>query len=231
MNFGEMKAELALNLNNMQSSDPFYSRLGRWLNEGANRIITMAIAKDKKALQLFPELKNRRWWDTTVANQNYLDLPDSLLALEFVTYTKTTAAFDASRHTEFPSSETSAETFAFLSKSATTVGWPSLHTRRGNRLAFHPTPTTAYLTVVVLNGIRKEDTLIEDTQTYAMNETWHPTVVKAATALGNEALGWPDAERWWAAADRDLGGGVNREGLERRKDTVQIRIEGAPWPG
>jgi hypothetical protein len=220
-----MKTRVALNCNNLQSSDPVYTYLGEFVNEAANRIILIAASSDKRAVNVFPELRDRSWSDITVASTQAYDLPTDLLVLDSVKITQLTTTYNPATQTEYPVVETDVDTFATLSKSAT--GFPTMWCRAGSQIKFWPTPTTAYLTRVVLRGILKETAMSGSTDTLVMDSMWHPAVIDYATGLCMDALGWDDAEKWFSRAKEKVTEIINPVGLERRKDRMQIRIAGA----
>lgn len=232
--FSAMKTRVRKNLNNLPADHVIwveYGLGGDFVNEGANRLILHSVSMDRRAANCFPELQNRRWSDTTVANQNYLALPDNLLVLESATYTKLTTTYDPSAQTEYPMVEMpNPELFAFLVKTA--KGWPQLWRRAGKRFEYWPTTSsspTDYRTKVVLRGLRKEDALTSDSQTFEMSDLWHPTIVKCATAIAADQLGRTEvAKEWWGQVDRDVTATLNLLGLERINDNVRVEIAGMP---
>lgn len=224
--FSTMKTRVQLNVGNMQTSDPFYTYVGDQINEASNRVLLMAVAKDRRAMNSFPELKTRRWVDVTLNNQGYLQLPTTLLVLDSVTCTRSTATYNASTTTEYPMTEATVDNFALYDRTAT--GWPSQWVRSGISLLIYPTPTTAYLSQIVLRGIRQEADLSGNADVLTMDPKWHPTVIKAATAIAMEARGWhDDAAKWWDMVERDVTSTINLVGLERVKDSVKVSIAGA----
>jgi hypothetical protein len=227
MTFGDMKTQAALALDNMQSDHPWYSSIGTHLNEAANAVLMMAYAKDKRAANVFPELRKRRWTDTTAAAEASFDLPSTLLVLESVTCTRDDTAYDPTTQREHPMSEIAPEDFAMLNKSAT--GWPILWTRNGGQISYYPTCSAGYETVMVIHGTRKESALTTDSQSYAMSDLWHPTVVKVAVGITLQNMGEHErANGWMDAADKGVTGVLNLVGLERIRNRVNVGISGMP---
>jgi hypothetical protein len=225
--FSTMKTRVALNVGNMQSSDPWYSYLGDFINEASNRVVLTAVSKDRRAGNCFPSLKTGRWYDVTVNNQGYLTLPTTLLALDSVTCTRSTSAYNPSSSTEYPVIETDTAKFSLFPKDAT--GWPAQWVRSGTQILIWPTPTTDYLSQIVVRGMRREADLSNNADVLTMDPMWHPTVIKCATALVMEARGWDDqAPIWWGAVDRDVTSTLNLLGLERLRDNSRVTIAGAP---
>jgi hypothetical protein len=213
----------------MQSSDPFYTYLGDFTNEAANAVLLLAISRDRRNVNLFPELRQRRYYDVTVNAQGYLDRPSSLLILDTVSYTKTTTAYDPSRHTEYPVIEEPDQArFALLNKSATTVGYPQIFHDAATQILLWPTPTTAYLTQVVVRGMRKETALTTDGQTFQMNELFHPVIIDYATYLTMQRMGLDEAEKFLTAAEKRLTQTINLLALSNRRERSRIIVAGTP---
>lgn len=235
INYGRMQTLVARNANNLQTSHPQYDLIndatGRTvINEAANRVILHAVAQDRRNVNNFPELRDQ-WWETASSNNsNSFDFPDDMLVMESARCTRSTTSFDDAIQTQYPITECPDENlFAYLSKTA--KGWPTQWRRAANKFVYWPTTSTTptdYSTVIVLSGIAKEQALTTSNQTYTLNELWHPTIVKCATALLFDALGLPDAAAWWDQVDRDVTATINLLGLENMKNRVQIEIEGVP---
>lgn len=227
--FSVMKTRVALNCGNMQTNDPHYSYVDENVNDSANAIVLMAISKDKRNVNCFPELQNRRWHDVTVNNQGYLDKPSTLLVLDSVSMTKTTTSYDPSRHTEYPViEEPDQSVFGQFDKASTTTGYPTRWCEASNSILLWPTPTTAFLTRVVLRGIREESTLSSDSDTLTMNARWHPVVIEYATHLTWKQMGeHEEAEKWLVSTEKRMTQVIDLYGLSKRKNRTQIMIAGS----
>jgi hypothetical protein len=231
MNFGTMQTLVYRNCGNMQPAHPFYSNVADNVNEAANRVIIAAFAEDRRAFNLFPELQNRRWWRLTDANANAMPIPDNMLVLQTVTRTEVATNYDPDADTEYKmEEETDPEKFALLDKTST--GWPLRWRRDGAQIYYWPTTSTSptdYRTVLVARGVRKESALTSAQQTFVVNDLWHPVIVKCATAITMEQMGWmTDAERWNGYVQRDITMTVNPSGLEKRGDRVRLKVAGVP---
>lgn len=223
-----MKTRVALNCGNMQSNDPHYTYLGDVVNEAANAVILMAVAGERKNLNSFQRLRNRRYYDTTVNAQGYLTKPDDILVVDSVTYTKSTSAYDPSRHREYSIyEETDQERFGLLDKASTRVGYPQIWCEASTQVLLWPTPTTAYLTQIVLRGIKKEAALANANDTFDMEDIWHPVVIQYATYLMMQNLGWDDADKWLARAEKRVTQIVDLLGLSNRRDRFRWEVAGA----
>jgi hypothetical protein len=226
--FGVMQTRVALNCNNLQSSDPHYGYVDDAINEAANAVVLMAIGGDRRNMNLFRNLRNRRYYDITVNGQAYLSRPSNLLILDSVSITRSTTAYAAATQTEYPVTEmTDQQNFGLLNKSAT--DYPTIFHDASESILLWPTPTTAYLTYVVVRGIRKEAALTNSGDTFAMEDIWHPIVIDVATSIMLKNMGQFDAsEKWMAAAEKRVTQTVNLVGLSNRLNRVRIGIAGAP---
>ena len=226
--FSAMKARVALNAGNLQTGDPHYGYVDDVVNEAANAVILMAVSKDKRNINSFQRLRNRRYADVTVDAQGYMTKPDDLLVVDSVTYTKSTSTYNPSRHTEYPITEEPDQArFALLDKTSTTVGYPQIWCEASTQILLWPTPTTAYLTQVVVRGIKKEAALSNDNDTFDMEDIWHPVVVQYATYLMLQNLGHDDADKWLARAEKRMTQIVDLLGLSNRRDRFRTQIAGA----
>ncbi len=229
--FGGMKAAVKRNADSMPDDHPHASAIGDYVNEAANKVILMAYAADRRAMNAFPELRNRRWAsDATVDGQGEIDMPSTLLILESARITKSTGVYSPSTQREYDMTEiTDPGHFAFLDK--TTTGWPVMWTRHGSVFSFWPTCSADpdYRTRIVLTGVRKEVALTSDSQSFAMNELWHPAVITCATAITLKNLReFADAREMMAAVKEDVTATLNLVGLEALRNRVNIQIAGMP---
>jgi hypothetical protein len=224
-----MQTRVKLACNNMQSSDPWATYVDEHINEAANAVLLLAISRDRRNVNLFPELRQRRYYDVTVNAQGYLERPSSLLILDTVSYTKTTTAYDPSRHTEYPVIEEPDQArFGLLDKTSTTVGYPQIFHDAATQILLWPTPTTAFLTQVVVRGMRKETALTTDGQTFQMNELFHPVIIDYATYLTMQRMGLDEAEKFLTAAEKRLTQTINLLALSNRRERSRIEVAGTP---
>lgn len=224
--FGTMKTRVALACGNMPSSDPWYTYLGDHVNEAANAIVLLSVQADRRNINLFPELRNRRWTDITVNNQGYLLKPTDALIIDSVTSTHLTTAYNASTDKEYPVVE-EPDQFRFGLFDKTSQNWPQIWCEASTSILLWPTPVTAYLTYVVLRGIRKETALTAASDTFQMNEVFHPVVIDYATYLMMRRMGWHDeAEKFLSACQDRLTNTANVLGLQNKRNRTRIRIAG-----
>lgn len=215
-----MRTRVAYNLNNLPSTHPRYAEIDAWINEGARQLVRLAFNIDRRALNIFPDLKDRRWTITTTtatsADQgpNWFLLDTSILIIDKVTCTRLTAAYDPSAQKEYPVPPDSGD-FPLLDKAVT--GWPILWRRNGNRLEYWPTTTTAYRTVMIVHDWKLENVISQNDSTFEMHEQWHPSIIKCATAIGLDQLGWDGAQEKWNEVERDITATINPVGLEAMK--------------
>lgn len=227
--FANLKLRTARQLGNLPSSHPLYSNdLGAFVNEASNRVVLMATAKDRRGANIFPELRNFSTSAITVNATDEVTIPATILVLESLNITKSSAAYSAATQTEYPIFEESdSQLFGQFSK--TQVGYPQRWMRSGATVKLWPTPTTAYLTRVVFRGIRREADLSADGDVLTMDYIWHPAVIDYACYLGANALGWDeDAKKWLSACEKKVTECLNLVGLERTKNNSRIEIGGTP---
>lgn len=228
--FSDMKARVALACGNMPTGDPWYTYVDEHVNEAANAVILLSLAQNKRNINLFPELKNRRWSDVTVNAQGYMLKPSTALVVDALTYTKVTTVYNASTDTEYPMTEMNDQwLFGLMDKTST--GWPSLWCEASNSLLIWPTPSsspTNYLTQIVIRGVRKESALSSATDTFQMNEVFHPVVVDYATYLTMLRMGWNDeADKMLSACEKRLTQTIDLLGLQNKRNRSRIKIAGA----
>ena len=98
INFSTMKTRVALRLGNMQSSDPFYTYLGDWVNDAANRVILRALSRNAKRKEgMFPELQSFWRSDATTANVGYIAYPTDCLWIDRLYSFDSSTAADENR--------------------------------------------------------------------------------------------------------------------------------------
>lgn len=227
-----LKTRVILGVGNLPSQNPHYGYINdaTYINEAKDTIQSLVFDDPrlrKTALSLMPRLVNWRWYDVTVNGQIYLTLPANLLWLDHVTYTKSTSAFAPATQTEYPMVE-EIDPAIFGQKSKTAVGWPTVFCRAGSRIEIWPTPSTAYLTNVVLHGVRAEDDLSQATDKLKMPQRLQKYVIKMAVAITRENAGMDGGAGARAAVEDQLRKELGIAGQERMRDKIVNRIAGTP---
>ncbi len=223
-----MKTKLILQCNTLQSNDPHYTFVGDTVNEAANGLIMLSVSIDRQNINLFPELRNHRFTDLTVAEQGYISKPAGMLVMDSLTYTKVITNYNPSRDTEYPTSEENDQyNFGLLDKTSTNANWPQTWFDAATSILINPTPTTAFVTTVVMRGIRKEVPLVLDTDTFQMGTYWHPVIVDYGEYLMKSRMGLDDAEKVLARVKDRIGSTIDPLGLANRKNRKVVRIAGA----
>lgn len=223
IDFSTMKTRVALRLGNMQSSDPFYSYLGNWVNDAANRVVLRALSRNAKRKEaMFPELQSKWRTDATTNGVEYVSMPSDCLWITDVFSFDDDAAADESRDKRYVMVEVpSQRTWELLDKSTDTVGYPRRWRRFSTRIQLHPVPTTTYLTKLLVLGFAEESDLSGNTDTFVIDQRWHPAIVDYAVYLGATELGWgDDAEAALKACDRQIMDCVTVLGRENASDTM-----------
>lgn len=232
INFSTMKTRTALRLGNMQSSDPFYTYLGDWINTAGNRVILRALTRNAKRKEsLFPELQAFWRSDATTNGVGYVAYPSDCLWINDVFSFDDPDAADENRDERHIMVEIASQRqWELLDKSTTTVGFPRRWRRFSNRIQVHPVPTTAYLTKLLVVGFAEESDLSGNTDVFVMDEKWHPAVIDYAVYLGADEMGWTEeAKAALEACDRKLEECISILGRENASD-YKIGVEVANDP-
>lgn len=225
-----LKSRTYLGLTNMPTNHPHYSLVPTYINEAKDELQTMVINNGrvrKKAFSLMPRLNNWRWYDTTVNNQYYLALPANLLWLDHVSCTRLTTAFAPASQVEYPLVEES-DVVMFGQKSKTATGWPTVWCRSGSRIQLWPTPTTAFLTQIILYGARAEDDLSQSGDTLKMPLRLQKYVVDLAVAVTMEHANMIGAADKRAEVEDHILKSLDITAEERQRNKVITRIAGTP---
>lgn len=228
--YSVLKTRTYLALGNMPTQHPHYTYVPTYINEAKDDIQALIFDDPglrKHAFDLMPRLKNWRWYDTTVNNQIYLSLPANLLWLDHVTVTRLTTAFAPASQLEYPLVEEN-DPAIFGQRSKTATGWPTTFVRAGSRIELNPTPTTAYLTQVILHGARAEDDLSDAADKLKMPARLHKYVIGLAKAITMEHAGMDGAQDERARVEGRIKRSLGITGQERRRNKIVLRIAGTP---
>lgn len=228
MDFQTFKTRLALNIGNMQSSDPSYAYLGAFVNTATNQVILRATSK-YKSLALFPELETY-WTDVTALGVNNLDVPsDCLIVHEFRSFDDPDNP-NLNTDRTFPVDWRDFSTFQTLDKASTVEGYPRTWTKRGNKIFIHPTPSANYLSYVMLVGVMKEPAMTAATDAPRCADIWHEAILDYASYLAAKARGWDSRMAiFLAACDQNISNVIDILGINKaRYEDVVIQIAGDP---
>lgn len=226
--FSTLKQRVITNCNNLPPQHPHYSSVGTYINEAKDEIMTLMVSpRGKKLLDFMPRLRNWRWFDVTIAAQDYLPLPSNMLTLESATYTKSTATYSPGAVTEYPVFEQPDPVlFGQLSKAST--GWPVFYRRAAASVEVWPCPSTNFLTQIVLRGTRKEADLVNPSDTYLMDVKLQNFVVELATAITMEKMGWEEAAARRASFENRMAKYTNVTAEEGTRTVITTSIAGMP---
>ena len=221
------------NCRNMKTTHKVYTdsnNLVDPINEAGNGVLLMSLIdpatkRRRDNFELHPKLRGWRWTDITIANQAWVGMPENCLVPESIKYTGLTSTYNESTDRELIITEDDPETIALLDK--TTTGFPSLWARQADKLLLWPPPTTDYLTTFIVRGWRKERSLSAPTDTFTMDDLWHPAVADLATHLTMLMLGWyDDAAQYLSSCERKIGDAVSLLGASRRRRHGRFLIAG-----
>lgn len=228
--YSVLKTRVYVGLGNMPTQHPHYAYVPTYINEAKDDIQSLIFDDPglrKNALALMPRMKNWRWYDTTVNGQIYLSLPANLLWLDHVSITRLTTAYAPATQTDYPLTEEN-DPAIFGQRSKASTGWPTTFVRAGSRIELWPTPTTAFLTQVVLHGVRAEDDLANPSDTLKMPARLQKYVVDMAKAITMEHAGMNGAADERARVEGRIRNVLGTSGQERRRNKIVIRVAGTP---
>lgn len=220
-------------LDNLPTQHPHYPLLTAYFNEAKDELLRTAVTMNRGVvLNMVPRLRNWRWYDVTVAGQNWLPLPERMLDLANVYVTRDQTAYDTSTSTLYPLdpvSDDSPQDFNLLRRDQT--GWPTLYRRAGGRVELHPVPSsspTDYVTTIVVEGLRLDRDLSADADALLMPPHLQVLAIDFGVATAMEKMGWDEA-----AKQRDLALGkltrlIGPAVRERLAATPNTRAAGMP---
>lgn len=225
-----LQGRVVTQLDNLPSQHPHYSMIGAYFNEAKDEILRTALQQNRAVLDMVPRLSNWRWSDVTVAAQNYLPMPERMLWLDSVSYSKLQTTYASATDTLYPVTVVPAGSsmdFGVLSRSQT--GWPSLCRRAGGRIELWPTPSsspTDYRTSVVVGGFRMDKDLSGNTDVLLMPPFMQMLAVDLAVVIAMEKMGWEEAasrrQSLMVKLSEQIGGGVK----ERIATPIRTRVAG-----
>lgn len=218
-------------LDNLPSQHDHYTLIPTYCNQAVDEILTLGLSMSREVLDQLPRLRNWRWYDVTIAGQNWLSLPERMLWLEAMFYAESTAAYDPSTTTLKPSSEPQGASEDFGLYSRTSTGWPKLYRRAGSRVEFNPTPSTSptdYRATVVLQGTRMDNILTADDNTLLMSPRMQLLAIDLAVAVSMEKMGWDEAAGRRGEVESKLGRLISPGTKERVARKTTTRVAGSP---
>jgi hypothetical protein len=228
MNYLVLKTRTALNLGSMQSSDPFYTYLGSYVNSAQRAVVTRTLSKARRSFNLFRELVDK-WTAITTVNDLRVSVPPDLLVVERVYSFDSTDVPDLDDDTAKPMAEIPLNKFDILSRDTSISGYPRLWSRDGDYISVYPTPRTGKTTYLMLRGIGDVNALSADLDEPIIKERWHDAILFYACYLGALELNRVDeAQKWLDACDRHIMQTIDIMGLESSSGENVVRIEGDP---
>lgn len=224
---GRVRAQL----DNLPSQHDHYTLIPTYCNQAVDELQTLGLSMGREVLDQLPRLRNWRWYDVTIAGQNWLPFPERMLWLESMFYAESTAAYDPSTTTLKPSTEPQNAAGEFGLISRTSTGWPALYRRAGMRIEFSPTPSispTDYRATVVLQGTRMDNILSADGDTLLMSPRLQLLTIDLAVAISMEKMGWDEAHEKRTALESKLGRLISPGVKERVQKRTTTRVAGSP---
>ena len=210
-----MQSLLTSMLNNMESTDTFYSLIfpaggaesTSVINQSANRLIRTAIGANKNAFGLFPELQETFNLGPTVAGTNTLTRPTNCIAIQKImsSQSATLPTWDTTR--EYTTVYMPPARFGALTKDSNVrPDYVRIYTLIGKKIAVYPTPAAGYIDYLRLYGLKAEANLVNGSDVFVMDPDFHPLVVKLAASDLADKMDWPDKSvRWYNEVLTELG--------------------------
>lgn len=214
MNLGEMQSELVLLADNMPSSDPFYlliypttgNERTNVLFRAANRLIRMAVGPNRQNADAFPELKNTWTAGPTVSGNNAIARPSDCIAVQRVTSAHSATLPNWSTTREYSVNFIDRYHFGLLTKDTAVdsrADYPTIYTLLGKLVMIHPTPDPLHIDYLRFYGIAEETPLSDPSDSFALDEYWHPLIIKLAASDLAGKMGWKDESATWYTEVRD----------------------------
>lgn len=236
-NRSQVISRVALRCGNLQTTDPWYTTFLEPTGAAANSVVNSALdflvlrtlAKNRKKLNLFPELREVWTSNATTTNDTaYVSLPDNILIVTDVfSFDSSTAPTHSTSTRKEMRELDSFNDWLLMSKTQT--GYPRSWVRHGERIYLHPVPDTSYLTYYEIIGIAKETRLTGSSDTPRLNTLWHEAWVDAATYLMADAMGFrDDADAALVALDQKITNTIGIIGLEESSGESFSKVYGDP---
>lgn len=229
MDFSQMQRMVIASTGNMKSGHPLY----KWItgdsgtdtpsviNLAANRLIRMIPER-------LPEIPAAWTIGVTVNGNNWVDLPSDLIALTSLVRAETATAPNWAAIKGEPVPLVTPEEFDLLSKEDE-VGYPRIATRRGKKLYFWPTATTAYLAYFRAYGLMDEVELVNAADEFYVDDYWHHIICRIATAMIEEMRGnFKRHEHLMASVRQEIGDARDMSAEENLAAGPPVRVVGAP---
>lgn len=224
LSYVTMRTRVALNLGNMQSSHPFYTYIGSYVNDALNGLPLRAVNMGARNYELFPELQEK-WTVLTTQDQAWVDIPTTTpcLAPQMVYSFDSSTAPNLSTSDRKPVVWVSQNDYELMPKSTTITGYPRLYTAESTKLYLHPTPRSGYTTYLLIKGVKAEAELSADGDLPVVDKRWHSAIVDYACALLAADMGWAeDSARFLASCDQKITACLPLRGLRNRRTAVIV---------
>jgi hypothetical protein len=241
LNFGEMKARVALTLDNMPSSDPWYSAIGAFINRCGNAFLRMKA--NVAPWDLNPEM-DQTWTlgptypidGTTIINANTIARPSDCLMVRTIHRAESATLPDWTANPSAPPvTFVEREEFDILSKDASTAGYIRIFTRQGKAIKVWPSITAAYPDYLHIFGPAVESPLVDDSDSFFMVEHWHELVcVLSARDMAARMGLYTIRSQLDTQLQQELGQTADVEALSDGQHIIEIHgmpTSGSVYPG
>jgi hypothetical protein len=227
-----MQGRVVLQLDNLPTQHPHYALIPNYVNEAKDQLLTLGLSMSRNMLDHMPRLRNWRWTDITQAGQNSMPLPERMLYLESMSYTKLATPYDVTATVLYPSTPVApgaASEFGLYPRTA--VGWPTLFRRAGSSIEFWPTPVSTpvdYRTAIVVYGTRMDKDLSAAADGLLMSPRMQLMVIDLAVVIAMEKMGWDEGPERRIALESKFGRLIGAGTKERMRAPVRTRAAGTP---
>lgn len=180
-----MRSEVALTLDNLPTSDPWYAYIDSYVNRAANAFIRMKVAAG--SWSLFPELYNS--WTvgptypidgTIIIDASTIARPSDCLVVQEIARAESATLPDWTATKENPVRYVDPVTFGQLSKEAGVANYIRIFSRKGKTIKVWPSITSAYPDYLRFYGLKLEEALTDDGESFFMDAHWHRLVCTLA---------------------------------------------------
>lgn len=229
MDFSQMQRMVIASTGNMKSGHPLY----KWITGDAATDTPSVINHAAQELvrmipERLPEIPAAWTIGVTVDGNNWVDLPSDAIAITSVVRAETASAPNWAAIKGEPVPLVTPEEFDILSKENET-GYPRLAMKRGKKLYFWPTATTAYLAYFRVYGLMTEVALAADDDEFYIDPYWHPIICRIATARIEEMRGnFKRYEQLMASVGNELRGARDMSAEENLAAAPPVRVVGTP---
>lgn len=229
MNFGELKAMVALALGNLRDGDPYYQKLG-WAVNSAIKEVPKRVLGIKGDYNQFSELRSK-WRDTTVATHHEYAMPSNCF-VPFSIFSLDDDGVFAGEGVGTSREVLWKERAEFELLNRDQEGFPSYWSLSGTDILLWPTPSTDYITTFRVYGLKIEGDASSDAATFVLREHWQNAVVFYAAYLLCGLRGWKERAQFFLAMFTEaIGNAIDPTAVLMSHQPGGVDVVGDPTRG